>query len=155
MKTLWLSSFLMGMVLICACADQKPSSVQTFRIAWENADSFEDAPGFADRTIDKKTSRFVKARKLEGDRDYFPDGKIPIELPDRVRSEEAARIIGEAVAQKVFQGYAKFKVRAVQQTRFGCYVSADWGTSEEGYAGHILYLMIDLDDRIIWWFKCD
>jgi hypothetical protein len=155
MRTLWLSSFFIGMILICACTDQKPSSVQTFLITWENADSFEDAPDFADRKIDKKTSRFVKPGKPEGDRDYFPDGKIQISLLDHVQSEVAARIIGEAVAEKVFQGYAKFKVKAVRQTRFGYYVFVDWGVSEEGYTGHILYLMIDLNDRIIWWFKCD
>ncbi len=155
MRTHWISAFLIGTVLICACTDRKPSSVQTFLLTRENADSFEDAPGFADHRIDKRTSRFLKPGKPEGDPYYFPEGKIQISIPDHAESEAAARIIGESVAEKVFKGYAKFDVKTVRQTRFGYYIFVDWGVSEEDYTGHVLDLMIDLDSRIIWWFKCD
>lgn len=156
MKIFMKALYIIGLVLIYACTEQEnPSTIQTFLIMWENMDSFSDAPAFADRKIDKKTKRFLKPAKLASDAFYFPEGIIQIKFPVHAEAEEAARVIGKTIATKLFSGYAKFEVKTVDHTRFGYYVSVDWGVSEEDHTGHVLNMMIDLDNRIIWWFKCD
>ena len=47
-----------------------------------------------------------------------------------------------------------YRVKLVQDCRFGYYAYIDWGVPEEKYTGHYVKLMIDLDKQIVWWCKC-
>jgi hypothetical protein len=143
-------------LLICGygCNNSKiESASQSFVIAWENCDSFDDAPSFSNKSLDRQTSRFSEPEKPFGYR-YFPDGRITINLQD-AKGQMAAEKVANAVAEQIFKDKTVYNLAPPGITRFGYFVHADWGTKEEDYTGHVLEMMIDLDKRMIWYWKCD
>ena len=130
-----------------------------FWITWENAPSFDDGPSLDDHELDAWClkeygyPRFSPEHLASGG-SYFPSGTFRVDL-DRLQGIEAARRVGEAVARKVVGGPPYSRVKATQPTRFGYYVRVDWGYGEENFTGHVVELVVELDRRIIWWYRCE
>lgn len=136
------------------CNNSKTNtSSRSFVITRENADSFDDAPAFVDRLLDQQTSRFSEPERPYQCR-YFADGKITVNTQG-TKGEKAAKRVADTVAKQIFKDETVYSLTHPIATRFGYYIHADWGSREEGYTGHILKMMIDLDRRIIWYYKCD
>jgi len=150
------------LALITACMSKEPPAVihpVEFTISWENADSFEDFPAFDNRSLDKTLHRFQDIGP-GGTEYYFTDGMVTVELPE-APDDQAVRAVAHAVAKEALpdaEGYrwkAPYKILDISPTRFGYFVNVEWGSPEEDYEGHGLWMMVDLSRRHIWWNKCD
>ncbi len=137
--------------LSCSCGLRRPSAL-TFTLRWENAPSWDDAPAFSDARLDESERRF-SIRQAAGDPWYFKSGVIAVPAPTGSRNE-AALAAAKAVVSTVFRDERFYSIGDVIETRFGYYVPVDWGVQEEQFSGHVLRVMIDLDERMIWWWKC-
>ncbi|MEN8123250.1 MAG: hypothetical protein ABFS35_23135 [Bacteroidota bacterium] len=121
-----------------------------FIITWENVSSFQDSPTFDDKKLDATEQRFLIPDN-PGDPWIFPEGKIDV-IVNIERIEDSIRSISEQVAQKILPN--NYTVHNPIKTRFGYFVDIEWGSPEENYSGHVLWLMINTDKHTIWWCKC-
>jgi hypothetical protein len=146
-----LIAMLIGLAIpIVSISGQK---LTAFKVTWENAPSFDDAPNLEDVRLDEDQTRFQTPKDGIGDPDYFKEGKVAL----KVRGEsERERIfnIADDIALIIMRDKKYYRIDKVNMTRFGYYVHVDWGTKEESYSGHYLNMVIDIEEKMIWWCKC-
>jgi hypothetical protein len=150
------------LAFVPGCTPPPPQAVThpvEFTVSWENSDSFEDLPEFDDRELDKSLERFQHVGP-EGTKYYFTDGTVTVELPEGP-DEQAVRAVAHSVAREALPIAEAFRkkdyyiIHEVLPSRFGYFVDIEWGSPEEDYRGHGLWMMVDLPRRHIWWNRCD
>jgi hypothetical protein len=148
-------AFVAFLLLLCpfGCKRNRDLRIETFIITWENVPSFDDAPQFFNTAIDRSTQRFM-IPKDPGDAWYFKSGRIEVALPGGP-PEVRLRKIAETIATAVLKEKSLYTIDVVQQSRFGHYLHISWGAPEENYRGHYLNVMVNFENKVIWWNKCD
>jgi hypothetical protein len=154
-------------VLLCllSCAKFRDSPVKSiskaeltkFRVTWDREPSFKAKATLGHSTPERIKNTGQSSLPIPekwGDRYYFPEGSIQVDLHGS-SGLNAARLVANEMRKVACGIEPESRITIIQPTRFGYYVYVDWGGDEEHYTGHVVEMVIDLDRKIIWWWKCD
>ncbi len=156
--------FILGLVPVlgvgCASKVVVKETQETYNITPESIVAFDDAPLFDDKEHDDwfvkevGRKRFVIPEKSHGAECYFKEGRLEVSFKEELSDADKAMVIGDKIAFTIYNDKKIYKIKSINKNRLGYYVFIDWGVGEENYTGHVLKIMIDFKNKVIWWSKC-